>query len=252
MNIALLGYGKMGKEIEAATQGTGISVVKIFRSSDNKGGNGLTPKSLSGVDVCIDFSVPAGVLDNIKAAAACGKDIIVGTTGWLDNLDDVQTIVRDNDIGLLYSSNFSIGVNIFMQMVENAVGIFNAYPDYDVALSETHHSKKADSPSGTALSLASLILQHFQMKTEVLSAVVEGAIKPHQLQVTSTRVGHVAGMHSVLFDSGFDSIELRHTAKNRRGFALGALNAAEWLSGRKGIYTMNDVLHKSSSPKGQI
>lgn len=242
MNIALIGHGKMGKEVEAAAKEKGVNIVRVFTRSDNGNGRGLTPETLAGVDVCIEFSIAAAAADNIKAAAVCRKNIVVGTTGWLEKLEEVQRIVQEKQIGFLYTSNFSLGVNIFMQIVENAADIFNRYPDYDIALSEIHHNKKADSPSGTALSLASLILQHMKRKTQILTGTPKGEIAPHELQITSARVGKIAGTHSVVIDSEYDSIQLTHTAKNRRGFALGALAAAEWLNGKKGMYTMKDVV----------
>jgi 4-hydroxy-tetrahydrodipicolinate reductase len=242
MNLALIGYGKMGKEVEAVAKEKGITIAAVFEVEDNAGGKGLTRHALRDVDVCVDFSTPAAVLENINAVALAGKNIVVGTTGWYDRLEDVRTIVKKNHIGLLYASNFSLGVNLFMKIVENAGRLFDAYADYDVAVHETHHNKKSDSPSGTALSLASIIMRQVHRKTEILSDASHGQIKPHQLHVTSTRVGGVAGRHTILFDSECDAIELIHTAKNRRGFALGAVVAAEWLKGKKGVFTMKDVL----------
>jgi 4-hydroxy-tetrahydrodipicolinate reductase len=242
MNIALIGYGKMGREVEQVAKEKGFNVVSIFTDENNTGGLGITPDLLKGVDVCIDFSVPAAALDNIEAVAECGKNIVVGTTGWYDKLDQVKKLVKQRKIGFLYASNFSLGVNIFSQVVMDASRLFDRYPDYDVSLHEVHHTGKADSPSGTALSLGSLILQAMKRKKEILHETSHGQIKPHQLHVTSARVGHVTGTHSVLFDSECDTVELVHRAKNRRGFAVGALVAAEWLRGKKGFYTMRDVI----------
>ncbi len=242
MNIALIGYGRMGKEVEAVAQERGVKVQKIFTEKNNIGSLALTPEALREVDVCIDFSTPTVVLDNIKAVASCGKNIVVGTTGWYDRLDDVKKLVKENKIGFLYASNFSLGINLFYQIVADAARLFEKYPEYDVAINEVHHNKKADSPSGTALSLGSLILQHHRRKKELLTETSHTAIGPNQLHISSTRVGHVTGKHTVVFDSECDSIELVHTAKNRRGFALGALVAAEWLKGRKGFFTMKDVI----------
>ncbi len=242
MNLALIGYGRMGKEVEQVAKERGAKIMKIFTSKNNMACLGLTRDSLSGVDVCIDFSLPAVVLDNIAAAAECGKNILVGTTGWYDKLEQVKKLVKEKKIGLLYASNFSLGVNLFSQIIMDAAHHFDRYPDYDVSINEVHHRGKVDSPSGTALSLGSVILQMMKRKSEILHETSRGEIKPNQLHVTSTRTGHVAGRHSVMFDSEFDSIELIHTAKHRRGFALGALVAAEWLKGKKGVYTMRDVI----------
>ena len=242
MNIALIGYGKMGKEVEAVAKEKGVTVTRIFTLENNTGGLGLTKEALKAVDVCIDFSWPQNVLDNIEAAADCEKNIVVGTTGWYDKLDQVKKLVKDKKIGFLYAPNFSLGVNIFSQIVMDAAHLFDKHSEYDVAMSEVHHKDKADSPSGTALSIASTILQTMKRKSELLTAPSHGQIKPHQLHIVSTRVGNVTGKHSVLFDSESDTIELVHTAKNRRGFALGAVVAACWLKGKKGFYTMRDVI----------
>ncbi len=242
MHIALIGYGRMGKEVEAVAKEKGLKIATIFTEENNTGGLGIAPETLRGVDVCIDFSMPTAVLDNIEAVADCGKNIVVGTTGWYDKLDHIRKLVKEKKIGFLYSSNFSLGVNVFSQIVMDASRLFEKYSDYDVSIQEMHHTGKADSPSGTALSLGSVVLQSLKRKTEILHETAHGTIKPHQLHVTSTRVGHVTGTHTVLFDSEYDSIELVHRAKSRRGFALGAVVAAEWLKGKKGFYTMRDVI----------
>ena len=242
MKIALLGYGKMGKEVEAAAKAKGFTVSKVFDIHNNTGSLGITAESLKGIDVCIEFSTPGSVLENIAAAAACGKNIVVGTTGWYDRLDHVKKIVKESKIGFLYSPNFSLGVNVFMQIVTQAAHMMDRYAEYDAAVMESHHRGKVDSPSGTALTLASGILQGMKRKTEITSGTLQGQIKPHQLHVASTRLGSVTGTHAVVFDSEADSIELVHTAKNRSGFAVGAVVAAEWLKGKKGFYTMRDVI----------
>lgn len=242
MNLALIGYGKMGKEVERVAQERGFKVVKVFEVDENADGGALTRENLKSVDVCIDFSSPETVLNNIEAVADCGKNIVVGTTGWYDRLDYVRKLVKEKKIGFLYATNFSLGVNIFTQIVMDAAHLFEKYPQYDVAVSETHHKGKVDSPSGTGLTLGSAILQVIKRKSELATETQHGAIKPHQLHVTSTRMGTVTGKHTVLFDSDADSIELVHTAKNRTGMAVGAIVAAEWLKGKKGFYTMRDVL----------
>ena len=242
MNIALIGYGKMGKEVERAAKARGLTVAKTFDVHDNTGGRGLTAESLKGVDVCIEFSAPGAVMENVAACAACGKNIVVGTTGWYDRLDAVKKLVKEKKIGFLYSPNFSLGLNIFTQIVAHAAHLMDRYTEYDAAVSEQHHRGKADSPSGTALSIAACVLQGMKRKTEILSEASHGQIKPHQLHVASTRVGSVPGTHAVVFDAEADQIELIHTARNRSGFALGAVVAAEWLKGKHGFYTMRDVI----------
>jgi 4-hydroxy-tetrahydrodipicolinate reductase len=242
MNIALIGYGKMGKEVEAVAKDKGVKIAKIFEVENNTGGIGITGEALKGVDVCIDFSAPAAVVANIEAVAECGKNIVVGTTGWYNRLDHVKRIVKEKKIGFLYSSNFSLGVNIYSQIVMDAAHLFEKYSEYDVAIHEVHHRGKVDSPSGTALSLGALVLQNMRRKSELLNDIPHAVLKSTQLHVSSTRVGTVMGKHTVMFDSESDTIELVHTAKSRRGFALGTIVAAEWLKGKKGFYTMRDVI----------
>jgi 4-hydroxy-tetrahydrodipicolinate reductase len=242
MNIALIGYGKMGKEVEAVAKERGVRIVMIFTRENNLDGAGLTKSALTNVDVCIDFSTPEAALRNIEAVVACGKNMVVGTTGWHNNLQRARELVRKHKTGLVYASNFSLGVNIFSRMVAEAARLIEPYAEYDVAISETHHAGKADSPSGTALSLASLIMQSLRRKSELMTEPAKGRIKPHQLHIASQRLGHTTGRHCVAFDSDADTIELVHTAKNRRGFAAGALVAAQWIKGKKGFYTMHDVI----------
>ena len=241
MNLALIGYGKMGKEVEAIAKEKGINVAMVF-DIENAAGAGLSKESLKHVDVCIDFSSPTAVLDNIEAVAECGKNIVVGTTGWYDRLDQVRKLVKEKKIGFLYAANFSLGVNIFSQIVMDAAHLIDQYAEYYVAISEMHHKTKVDSPSGTALSIGQVIIKAMRRKSELAIETVHGQIKPNQLHITSTRVGSVTGRHAVTFDSESDAIELVHTAKSRRGLALGAVVAAEWLKGKKGFYTMRDVI----------
>lgn len=234
MRIAIIGFGKMGREIDTVAREQGETVVRVFDSQQR-----ARPDSLRDVDVCIEFSTPRAALGNIRTAIEARCDIVVGTTGWLEHLPELQTLVQES--GLLYSSNFSLGMNYFFRMVRRAAELMNHAADYDAYIQEMHHRQKADAPSGTALRLAEILLDSIDRKTEILSKAPEGKIRPEALHVTSTRAGAVAGMHVVGFDSEADSIELKHVAKTRRGFALGALAAAKWLRGRKGIYTMDDV-----------
>jgi 4-hydroxy-tetrahydrodipicolinate reductase len=242
MNIALIGYGNMGKEIERLAPGQNIAVTKIFTSKNNSWGTGLTKESLKDVDVCIDFSSPKATMNNVKAVAECGKNIVIGTTGWYNQLKEAGKIVRAKKTGMLYAPNFSLGMNIFSQILSVASEYFDHFDDYDVAISEVHHRGKADSPSGTALALGQIVLRNIHRKREVLDGSPRAPIGERQLHITSARVGSVVGTHSVVFDSMADSIELIHTAKNRNGFAIGALIAARWLGKKKGIYTMKDVI----------
>jgi len=244
MNIALIGYGKMGKEVEALALSQGVFVVAKFDIDNNRNGSGLTPEALKGVDVCIDFSIPSEVLTNLRRVAECKKNLVIGTTGWHDRIEEARQIVDKEGIGLVYAANFSIGVNIFLRLVEEAGKQFAQFEDYDVSVQEIHHKNKLDSPSGTALEIGKTLLQTSKQKKELLVGNPKGKIKPEQLQITSTRTGSITGVHTVVFDSLADTIELKHTAKNRSGFASGALLAAKWINGKRGWYSMRDVLHE--------
>jgi len=234
MNIALIGYGKMGHEIETIAREAGETIVKTFDI-----GNPVDVASLDGVDVCIEFSTPQTVLQNIRVAVEARKDIVVGTTGWYDRLPEIRASVTDS--GLLYSPNFSIGVNVMFRVVAAAAQLMNNAAQYDPYIHESHHRQKVDSPSGTALKLAEILLEKIDRKKRIQTHSLDRRIDPEELHVSSTRVGTFAGTHTVGFDSDADLIEITHTAKTRRGFALGAVRAAQWLKGKKGVYTMDDV-----------
>ncbi len=238
MTIALIGYGKMGKEIERRAQERGIAVTARLNSQSQP----LAADVLHQIDVVVHFASPGSVVRHVEEWAQNKKNLVIGTTGWQNDLDRVRSTVEKHQIGLVYASNFSLGVNVFNQMVKQAGVAFNNFPEYDVSIHEAHHKDKLDSPSGTALMLANTLLKALDRKKEILSKPPEGKIKPEQLHVSSTRAGSVVGTHRVVFDSGADQIEFVHTAKNRSGFALGALLAAEWIRGKSGMFTMDDVL----------
>ena len=234
MKIALIGFGKMGREIDSVAREQGEVIARVFEWDCI-----VTPEALADVDICVEFSTPDAVLQNIRTAIEASRDIVVGTTGWYQHLSEIKGSVKES--GLLYSSNFSLGMNIFFRIVKQAAVLMNKVADYDPYVHEVHHRQKADSPSGTALSLAHILTENIHRKKEILTKPPEGKINPDILHVSSTRAGFFPGTHTVGFDSEADLIELQHTAKSRRGFALGALAAARWLRGRKGVYTMDDV-----------
>ncbi|MEK7263028.1 MAG: 4-hydroxy-tetrahydrodipicolinate reductase [Bacteroidota bacterium] len=242
MNIAIIGYGRMGKEIETIANERNITIKKIFTSKNNIAGTGLTKQSLKGVDVCLEFSTPDTAFDNVSAALSAGKNVVCGTTGWMSKMNDAKKLASKNNVGFLFAANFSIGLNIFSHILASASELFNKFDDYDVFIHELHHAQKKDSPSGTALSLASTILQNFPRKKEIVADKLKQPIATNQLHVTSSRAGYWIGQHKVVFDSEVDIIELTHTARNRRGFALGALTAAKWLQGKQGCFSMQDVI----------
>ncbi len=237
MKIALIGYGKMGKEIEAVATAAGDTIVQRFDID-----RPVDVPALADADVCVEFSTPDTAIENIRLAIRAQKDIVVGTTGWYDHLPEIRTMLaQSGKSGLLYSANFSIGVNMYFRIVKAAAELMRNAPDYDPYVHELHHRQKADSPSGTALRLAEILLGRIDRKKEIATQRMDGKIPQDALHVTSTRVGTLAGTHTVGFDSESDLIELTHTARTRRGFALGALRAARWLHGRQGVFTMDDV-----------
>lgn len=228
MKIAIVGYGKMGKEIERIAKLKSISVSSIIDPNEASAHKAIDDNSMKNADVCIDFTRPDAVIENIRKISKFGKNIVVGTTGWHDELEEAKEIVKNSNIGLIYASNFSIGVNVFFRIVENAAKMVNNLGDYDVFGYELHHSKKLDSPSGTAKSIEKILISNIKRKKEISFA--------------SVRAGSIPGTHVVGFDSSADTIELKHTARNREGFALGAIMAAEWIQNKKGFFDINDMM----------
>lgn len=238
MKIALVGYGKMGKEVERLAVEKGHTIVARLNSQSPQ----LSEEASGGIDVVIHFAVPASVVPHVEEWARKKTNLVIGTTGWQNELQKVRALVEQHRIGLIHASNFSLGVNLFSSIVQHAGIAFNKFPDYDLFIHEEHHKDKVDSPSGTALSLARLLLQVIERKKEILNKPPDGTIKPEQLHVSSTRAGAIVGTHRVVFDSAADQIELVHRAKNRTGFALGALLAAEWIRDKQGMFTMDDLV----------
>ena len=242
MKIAIIGYGKMGHEIENAAKGKGISTITIDPSAENANYKEINEESMKDVDVCVDFTHPDSVIGNIEKVSKFGKNIVVGTTGWYDNMDDVKKIVERAGTGLIWSGNFSIGVNVYFKIIENAAKIINNISDYDVFVHEFHHKNKADSPSGTAVMIGNILTDNIDRKKRVVTEELKRKIEPDELHISSTRGGSVPGTHIVGFDSAADTIELKHTARSRQGFAVGAVMAAEWINGKKGFYDINDLM----------
>jgi 4-hydroxy-tetrahydrodipicolinate reductase len=242
MNIAIIGYGKMGRAIHEVAKENKINVVSIIDPTDPEATHReITHEALKNVDVALDFSRADAVVSNVEKLAKLKCNIVMGTTGWYDKINIVKKIVEENEIGFIYSPNFSIGVNLFFAMINKAAELFNKAKWYDVYVYEIHHNKKIDSPSGTALQIANILLSKIERKKKILAEVINRRIEPEELHVASIRAGHVFGLHVVGFDSEFDNIELKHEAKNRKGFALGALLAAKWIMNKKGFYNFIDV-----------
>ncbi len=243
--IAIIGYGKMGCEIEKAARDRNVIVQAIIDPAQEKRGKFFTEinaESMKDVDVCIDFTAPAVVIENVKKIAEHKKNIVIGTTGWYDKIDEVREIAEKNDVGIVYAPNFSIGVNIFFRVIENASKLFDRFAEYDPFVYELHHNQKLDSPSGTGKKLGEIVLAGIERKSKAEYGVVDRKIKPEELHVASVRAGSIPGTHVVGFDSKADTIELKHTARGRAGFAVGAVSAAEWIMCKKGFYSMDDMM----------
>ena len=237
IKLAIIGYGQMGKLIEQLAPEHNFEVVSII---DPLLGNDILEESLSRAEVCIEFTTPDVAFENIQKICKLGKNLVVGTTGWLDKLDTVQKLVQQNKIGMVYGSNFSLGMNLFFQMVNSTTKLMNKIENYDVFGLELHHNKKKDSPSGTAKILADIVLKNTDNKTTVQFEKLDRKIKKSEFHFGSIRAGNIPGTHLIGFDSTADTIELKHTARNREGLALGALKAAEWITKRKGLYNFTE------------
>jgi len=243
MNIALIGYGKMGHEVEQLALSKGHRIVaRCDPASRGQAHVAISQEVLQDADVCIEFTHPQAVLENIRKIAALKKPLVVGTTGWYERLSEAESIVKQNGIGLVYAPNFSLGVNLFYQIAEKAAELFNHFDEYDVFGSEIHHRQKVDSPSGTAKKLSEIVLKKFTRKKRVISQPLSRAITAEELHLVSIRAGQFPGIHSLTFDSPADTIELTHSVRSRSGFAAGALLAAEWIISRQGFFTFEQVL----------
>jgi 4-hydroxy-tetrahydrodipicolinate reductase len=243
-NIALIGYGKMGQIIEKTALERGHKIKVIIDPFCDTAEKEINEKTLEGVDVCIDFTHPDVIMDNIKKIAAVGKNIVIGTTGWYDKMDEVKKIAKDNNIGIIWSGNFSIGVNALFRITEYAAKIFNKLEDYDIGVNEIHHTQKADSPSGTASMIGDILIDNLDKKKKIVTESFDRKPNEDELHISSTRVGKVPGVHTIMFDSTADTIELKHTARNRCGFALGSVLAAEFIKERKGFYHIDDMMNE--------
>jgi 4-hydroxy-tetrahydrodipicolinate reductase len=243
VNIALIGYGKMGQMVHRFAAAKGHTIIAIVDPIAGKDYHKeITAEVLSGAEVCIDFTSPQTALANIKQMAALGKNMVIGTTGWYNQMDEVKRIVEEHRVGLIWSGNFSIGVNVLFRIVGCAARFFNNLPDYDVLGHEFHHKDKADSPSGTAVMLGKILLDNLDRKQRLVTDKLERKIEPDEIQFSSTRGGSVPGTHLVMFDSAVDTIEIKHTARGREGFAAGAVLAAEFIQGKTGFYTIDDLM----------
>lgn len=263
MKVILIGYGKMGRLLETKLLERGhevVAVVDPFFPGLGKGGplpseasvytslrdavNGAEGKSLKDADVALEFTRPDTAVENLLFLAKERKPTVTGTTGWHDKLPEVSHAVKTAGASLLWSSNYSLGVNIFYRIAAYAAKLVDPFQEYDVAGMEIHHNKKADSPSGTAKTLVERVLAQMTRKKKAVYKMLERPPAPHELHYASLRVGSVAGTHSLIFDSPADTIEITHTARSREGLATGAVLAAEWLVSKKrtGVFTVDDAM----------
>jgi len=227
--LAIVGYGRMGVLIERLAPEFGFQVALKLDIFNNSNFEGLTAENFRGIDVAIDFSIPSAVYRNALGIAALGVNLVIGATGWLDQLDAVKSAVERNGTGAVWSPNFSIGVNAFFRLVADAARLLAGQPEYEAWAWEIHHSAKKDAPSGTLLKLME------EMKKAGYARAINAS---------SNRAGAHPGTHEIGFDSAADTITLRHTARSREGFARGALHAAQWIAGKKGFYEFSEVVFR--------
>lgn len=231
MRVALLGYGRMGKEIEKIAISRGHEIV-IRKDVEDV-------IDITLADVAIDFSVPNAAFNNIANCLENNVPVIAGTTGWLEKYDDAVALCHQKNGAFIYASNFSIGVNIFFELNKQLAKLMSPLEDYQVAMEEIHHTQKLDAPSGTAITLAEGIIENSSKKSWELAEKSSSDVIP----IVAKRIPDVPGTHSVWYSSEVDTIEIKHTANNRKGFALGAVIAAEWIIGKSGVFSMKDVLN---------
>ena len=235
MRVAIIGYGKMGHEIEQVLLERGHSVALII---DQDNAHDLRAEKLAEVDVAIEFTTPTTAYTNVRTCIECGTPVVSGTTGWNDRLAELQALCRERGSSMIWSSNYSLGVNITFRLNRYLAELMNRFEGYNVAIEEIHHTQKKDAPSGTAISLANDILERVERKQRWLNEPTEEA---DAIAITSLREGTVPGTHTVTYTSEDDKIEVRHTLFSRRALALGAVVAAEFVAPRKGVFTIDDL-----------
>ena len=235
MKAAIIGYGKMGREIEKILIARGHEVTLII---DIDNAADLNAENLANVDVAIEFTTPTTAYDNIRKCLECGTAVVSGTTGWTDRLAELQELCREKGGAMFYASNYSLGVNLMFRLNRELARLMNQFGGYEITMSETHHTEKKDSPSGTAVTLAEDIISRVERKS---GWVNEQTDDPALISIESLRIGKTPGDHSVTYTSEDDVLEIRHSIKNRRTLAQGAVVAAEFLCDKQGIYTMEDL-----------
>jgi len=236
MNIALIGYGKMGKEIERIALQRGHTIATII---DVGGESGFESEAFKNADIAIEFTIPDSALNNYRKCFAANIPVVSGTTGWLDHLAEIKDACENGGQTFFYASNYSLGVNILFTLNKYLAKIMNQFPDYNVKMIETHHIHKLDAPSGTAITLAQDIIEEVERKDN-WSLDIEN--NPSDIAIKAVREGEVPGIHEVIYESSVDTISIKHDTKNREGLAMGAILAAEFTFGKKGFLGMKDML----------
>lgn len=237
MRIALVGYGRMGRALDEVAGAKGHDVVARLGPQDP-----IDVETLREAEVALEFTDPGSAVANIERVSAAGTDLVVGTTGWFESLEDVTRMVQEAGIGMVHAPNFALGVHFFFQIARSVGDLMGAYPDYDVHLREEHHRHKADHPSGTARHLAELLVELLPMKNGWAPGPSDGLPDPETLWITSVRSGEIPGTHVIGLEGPDDHLEIRHQARGRGGFARGAVEAAEWVRGRVGVFTLDDMI----------
>ena len=252
MKTAIIGYGKMGREIERILIERGHTVALII---DEANAADLNAQNLEGVDVALEFTTPATAYNNIRQCVECGTPVVSGTTGWTERLEELKALCEQKGSAIFYASNYSLGVNMMFRLNRRLAELMNHHAQYDVAIEEVHHIHKKDAPSGTAITLAESVLAELDRKSgwenptliefdEENKPIVHymGEAAPENIAITSLREGETPGIHTVTYDSDDDTLQITHIIKNRRTLAMGAVVAAEFLCGKKGFFSMDDLL----------
>jgi 4-hydroxy-tetrahydrodipicolinate reductase len=236
MNIALIGYGKMGRAIDEIAVERGHKIVLKINDENLED---FTKDNVTKADVAIEFTSPHSAFDNIKKIIGYAVPVVCGSTGWTERISEINNFCKEQNGGFLYASNFSVGVNIFFEVNKKLAALMASHPEYNISMEEVHHTQKKDAPSGTAITLAEQILEQVKRKEKWVNAESNNT---SELSIISKREDPAPGTHSIRYSSPIDDIEITHTAHSRQGFALGAVLAAEFIKGKKGIFSMKEVL----------
>jgi len=237
MKIAIIGHGNMGRMVELEAKKLSIPISRIINSFDD-----MLMANFKRDEIAIDFTEPSCFMQNLSILSSRGISIVCGTTGWHDKIQQVKHIIQKNNIGFIYSSNFSLGVNIFWHIIDKASKMMNKFEEYDVIVHEMHHNKKKDSPSGTALTTSNIVIKNIDRKNEIFLSEFRRQIKPWELYLSHSRCGSIIGNHEVFFDSEVDSISISHKSKGRSSYAIGAIRCAHWIKNKKGFYNIKDYM----------